>query len=108
MTQSNQLPVEQQNQNQDQIQNQMVQGRCAFLVQTTQQGVSVTPVLVDLEEKVRHFPGLPAIFPNLEYALTQIDELRNLVIQHFEVLEQSKANEQVNPKKQYKLGEDAS
>lgn len=57
MTQSNQLPVEQQNQ--DQVQNQMVQGRCAFLVQTTQQGVSVTPVLVDLEEKVRHFPGLP-------------------------------------------------
>lgn len=40
--------------------------------------------MIDLQNQVRHFPGHPAIFPNLQYALAQIDELKGLVIKHFE------------------------
>lgn len=77
-------------------QQNVVYGRSAFLVQTTQQGVTVLPVLIDLENQVRHFPGHPAIFPNLQYALAQIDELKSLVIKHFEdAYRQSAQSQQV-------------
>lgn len=63
-----------------------IYGRSAFLVQSDKRGVSVLPVVVDKENNVKHIPGIPALFPNLEYALLQIDELRSLVIKHFENL----------------------
>lgn len=92
----------------------VIYGRSAFLVQTVDQGVGVLPVLIDKENKVRSLQGNPAIFPTLEYALSQIEELKVLVTKHFEdrnkVVEVKavEVKEEVSPKKEYKLGEDAS
>lgn len=57
------------------------QGRGAFIVETTSAGVAVASTVVT--EDGRAF-ALPAIFPNLSYALNQIDELRTTVIRHFD------------------------
>jgi len=57
-----------------------IRGRSAFNVELTPAGVVVNTVFVAEDESVRH---LPAVFPNLEYALNQIDALRGMVIQQF-------------------------
>ena len=60
--------------------NTTVQGRSVFLVETTANGIAVqTSFLTEQGQMLQ----MPAIFPNLDYALAQIDELRRLVNQHF-------------------------
>lgn len=60
--------------------NTSVTGRSVFLVETTANGIAVqTSFLTEQGQMLQ----MPAIFPNLDYALNQIDELRRLVSQHF-------------------------
>ena len=59
---------------------QQIRGRSAFNVELTPAGVVVNTVFVAEDETVR---PLPAVFPNLEYALNQIDALRNMVVGQF-------------------------
>lgn len=60
--------------------NTTVQGRSVFLVETTASGIAVqTSFLTEQGQMLQ----MPAIFPNLDYALSQIDELRRLVSLHF-------------------------
>lgn len=58
-----------------------VQGRGAFIVETTAAGVAVACTMVTEDGRAL---AMPAIFPNLPYALSQIDEMRSLVIRNFE------------------------
>ncbi len=55
-------------------------GRSIFLVETTHAGIAVQTSFMTEDGKLLQ---LPAIFPELPYALEQIDMLRNLVIRHF-------------------------
>ncbi len=57
-----------------------VTGRSVFLVETVAAGVAVRTVFLTQEQKLLE---MPAVFPDLGYALGQIDELRNAVMQHF-------------------------
>lgn len=57
-----------------------LRGRSIFLVETTASGIAVQTSFMTEDGKLLQ---LPAIFPDIQYALTQIDELRSLVIQHF-------------------------
>lgn len=57
-----------------------VQGRSVFLVETTASGIAVQTTFLTEQGQMLQ---MPAIFPNLDYALSQIDELRRLVSQHF-------------------------
>jgi len=60
--------------------NTTVQGRSVFLVETTANGIAVqTSFLTEQGQMLQ----MPAIFPNQDYAMAQIDELRRLVIMHF-------------------------
>lgn len=55
-------------------------GRSVFVVETTPAGVAVqTALLTDGEKLI----PMPAIFPDVQYAFAQIDELKRLVSQHF-------------------------
>ena len=79
-------------------------GRSAFSVSLTPAGVVVQTVFVGDDESMR---PLPAVLPNLGYALNQIDMLRALVIDKFNeaaqlglqnlpAQDESAANPQVN------------
>ena len=57
-----------------------VSGRSVFLVETVAAGVSVRTVFLTADQKLLE---MPAVFPDLGYALDQIDDLRRIVIQHF-------------------------
>jgi hypothetical protein len=57
-----------------------ISGRSVFIVETTQAGVAVQTSFMTDDGK---FLQMPAIFPDVQYALAQIDELRQLVLQHF-------------------------
>jgi hypothetical protein len=59
---------------------QQIRGRSAFNVELTPAGVVINTVFVGEDEQVR---PLPAVFPNLEYALNQIDALRGMVVSQF-------------------------
>lgn len=60
--------------------NTTVQGRSVFLVETTASGIAVqTSFLTEQGQMLQ----MPAIFPSLDYAMAQIDELRRLVNMHF-------------------------
>lgn len=64
---------------------QPVTGRGVFAVRTLGQAVSVeSAFLAENGEVLR----LPAVFPDRQYALEQIDELRALVVRHFDDLAQ--------------------
>ena len=64
----------------DDIKLEQISGRSIFIVETTAGGIQVQTGFLAEDGRVLQ---LPAIFPTQEYALTQIDELRNVVIQHF-------------------------
>lgn len=55
-------------------------GRSVFLVETTAAGISVQTALMTNDSKLLR---APAVFPDVEYAFTQIDELKRLVAKHF-------------------------
>jgi|GEM_PF-5459281 len=60
--------------------DEKIRGRSAFNVELTPAGVVVSTVFVSDDEQVR---PMPAVFPNLEYALGQIDALRGMVVNQF-------------------------
>ena len=69
-TKDNQAPVE----------GEQVKGRSVFVVETTPAGIAVqTALLTDGDKLI----PMPAIFPDVQYAFDQIDELKRLVSQHF-------------------------
>jgi hypothetical protein len=67
-------------------QSEQIQGRSIFIVETTPSGVQVKTGFLTEDGRVLE---LPAIFPTQEYALSQIDELRKIVIQHFAQAQQA-------------------
>lgn len=60
-----------------------VTGRGVFAVRTLGTAVSVESAFLEENGNVLR---LPAVFPNREYAMAQIDELRQIVNQHFDQL----------------------
>lgn len=59
-----------------------IEGSSVFMVETTAVGVLVRAAFVSTDSAHRVLvPG--ALFPDLEYALDQIDQLKALVIKHF-------------------------
>ncbi len=69
-------------------QPEQIQGRSIFIVETTASGIQVKTGFLAEDGRVLE---LPAIFPTQEYALSQIDELRKIVIQHFAQAQQAGA-----------------
>ncbi|WP_071467285.1 hypothetical protein [Polynucleobacter asymbioticus] len=67
-------------------QSEQIQGRSIFIVETTPSGIQVKTGFLAEDGRVLE---LPAIFPTQEYALSQIDELRKIVIQHFAQAQQA-------------------
>jgi len=57
-----------------------IRGRGIFVVETTAAGVAVHTAFATEDQRVLQ---APAVFPDLQYALTQVDQLRELVIAHF-------------------------
>ena len=55
-------------------------GRSVFLVETTAAGISVQTALLTTDSQLLR---APAVFPDVEYAFAQIDELKRLVSRHF-------------------------
>lgn len=62
------------------VENLTLQGNCVFLIETVAAGIAVQTALLT-EDKNIHI--MPAVFPTLQYALQQIDELRTHIINHF-------------------------
>jgi hypothetical protein len=60
---------------------QSITGRGVFAVRTLGEAVSVESAFLAEDGNVLR---LPAVFPNREYALAQIEELRQIVNQHFD------------------------
>lgn len=57
-----------------------IQGRSIFIVETTASGIAVhTSFLAEDNTLIQ----APAVFPDVGYALAQIDEMRNMVLRHF-------------------------
>lgn len=63
--------------------DQPITGRGVFAVRTLGDAVSVEAAFLAEDGNVLR---LPAVFPNREYALQQIDELRQIVNKHFDDL----------------------
>ena len=78
MTQSNQAA-------EDAGASQPITGRGVFAVRTLGEAVSVEAAFLAEDGNVLR---LPAVFPNRQYAIEQIDELRALVNRHFDELDQ--------------------
>ena len=57
-----------------------VTGRSIFVIETIAEGVKVQTAFLTEDGKLLQ---IPAVFPDQEYALTQLDQLRAAVIQHF-------------------------
>jgi hypothetical protein len=57
-----------------------IKGRSVFIIETTGKGILVQ---TSFETEDGRLLEMPAIFPNIEYALAQIDEMRRLVISKF-------------------------
>ncbi len=55
-------------------------GRSVFAVETVAAGIAVQTALLTEDNKVIL---VPAVFPDVGYALQQIDELRQMVLDHF-------------------------
>lgn len=60
---------------------QSLKGRSIFVIEAVPVGVSVRTAFPTEDNKLLQMPG---VFPNLSYALNQIDQLRANVVQHFE------------------------
>ena len=73
--------------------SEQIQGRSIFIVETTPSGIQVKTGFLAEDGRVLE---LPAVFPTQEYALSQIDELRKIVIQHFTQAQQKRALEGVS------------
>lgn len=80
-----------------------MRGRSVFMVETVAAGVAVRPAFLTEDGRLL---DLPAVFPDQEYAMAQIDELRRLVSAHFSqaaqvgaqvIAAQAAANAAANP-----------
>ena len=83
MSQSNKsksVKAEEKSLNPEQASEGIVKGRSLFLVETTAAGMAVHTAFLQEDGKLIQ---APAIFPDVGYALSQVDELRNLLIKHF-------------------------
>jgi hypothetical protein len=60
--------------------SETIQGQSVFIVETTPAGIAVQTALLTAEGKLIQ---MPAIFPDVAYALSQIDELKKQVQAHF-------------------------
>ena len=58
-----------------------LRGRSVFLVQTTQAGVVVRSAWMSEDKKLQE---MPAVFPNVEYAVNVLDDLKRQVLKHFD------------------------
>ena len=63
-----------------QAEEDSIVGRSIFIIETTGKGILVQ---TSFEAEDGRLLEMPAIFPNIEYALAQIDEMRRLVISKF-------------------------
>lgn len=77
MTELNNESITQEPSNEEQS---TLRGRSVFLVETTASGIAVQTSFMTEDGKLLK---MPAIFPDVQYAFAQIDELKNLVAQHF-------------------------
>ena len=59
---------------------QSVRGRSLFVVETTAAGIAVQTALLTEDNRLM---SAPAVFADVAYALSQIEELRGMVLQHF-------------------------
>ena len=59
---------------------QVIKGRSVFLVETTPAGIAVQTALLTEDGKLLN---APAIFPDVEYASAQVDDLKRLISAHF-------------------------
>lgn len=57
-----------------------LRGRSIFMVETVAAGVAVRPAFLTEDGRLL---DLPAVFPDMGYAMAQIDELKQLVSSHF-------------------------
>ena len=57
-----------------------IKGRSIFIIETTGKGILVQ---TSFEAEDGRLLEMPAIFPNVEYAIAQIDEMRRLVVNKF-------------------------
>lgn len=57
-----------------------LRGRSVFVVQTTGKGVVVRSAWLSEDKKLME---MPAVFPEVDYALAVIDDLRKQVLEHF-------------------------
>ena len=57
-----------------------LRGRSVFMVETVAAGVAVRPAFLTDDGRLL---DLPAVFPDLNYAMAQIEELKQLVSTHF-------------------------
>ena len=63
-----------------QAETDSIQGRSVFIIEATGKGILVQ---TSFEAEDGRLLEMPAIFPNIEYALAQIDEMRRLVVSKF-------------------------
>ena len=66
-----------------------ITGRGVFAVRTVGNAVSVEAAFLAEDGNVLRFP---AVFPNREYALAQVEDLRQLINRHFDELLRSGGN----------------
>lgn len=76
MTQADNAQAPQQNA----ANNEQITGRSVFLVETTAAGIAVQTALLTNDSRLLR---APAVFPDVEYAFAQIEELKRLVSRHF-------------------------
>lgn len=57
-----------------------LRGRSVFLVQTTAAGVTVRTAWMSEDKQLR---DMPAVFPDVDYAVNLIDDLKRQVLKHF-------------------------
>lgn len=57
-----------------------MRGRSVFVVQTTAKGVVVRSAWLSEDKTLRE---MPAVFPEVNYALAVVDDLRKQILQHF-------------------------
>ena len=63
-----------------QTSEESITGRSVFLVETTAAGIAVQTALLANDGRLLR---APAVFPDAEYAFSQIEELKRLVSRHF-------------------------
>ena len=66
--------------NQEQGKSLTLRGRSVFLVQTTSAGVTVRTAWMSEDKSLR---DMPAVFPDVNYAINLLDDLKQQVLKHF-------------------------